>query len=150
MKIRGVPRALGSVIVALLSATPQVHGQAVWRDVYACGASQGHSFVLGGDGWSEDGISQGVIIIRRRGTEFDVVHKDASGGTFSALDDGARLIAREEDRALQLIVVYPTMTVETYLLLPTKSGAIELGWTSNKRFGIADRVSAFSSACLAR
>lgn len=122
-----------------------------WRDVYACGASKGQSYFMNGEGWQSDGISNGVIILRRKGEEFDVQIGDASGSSFSASSDGATVVGREVDGVIQLVAAYPGMTIETYLFAKPVRGRSTLAWTSSKQVGgTADRASVFVSSCLVR
>lgn len=119
-----------------------------WRDIYSCGKSAGHSYIMDGTGWTEDGIANGIIVLRRRGEEFDLLIGDSSGSSFSARDDGAKIFGREDGGAFQVVVVYPALAVETYLFAAPAKGRASLAWTSSKRSGIADRVSAFVSSCI--
>lgn len=135
--------------VALLTVSA-AEAQPAWKDIYSCGGSSGHSYFMNGDGWSRDAISKGVIVLRRQAGQYDLSIGDASGSSFSALGDGARVIAREQEGAIQVLVVYPTLTIETYLFAAPSSGRTTVAWTSSKRSGIADRVSAFVSACIQR
>ncbi|MBN9471426.1 MAG: hypothetical protein J0J10_21885 [Bosea sp.] len=121
-----------------------------WTDVYACGASTGHSFMMNGDGWSSDGISKGVIVLRKRNADYDLLIGDATGAKFSALEDGATIASREQEGVLQVLVVYPTLTIETFLFAAPERGRTTVAWTSSKRAGVADRVSAFVSSCIVR
>ena len=138
--------------VALLTAgwtSPGAQAQQGWRDVYSCGGSKGHSYYIG-DGWTEDGVAQGVIILKRRGDEFDVRIGDASGSFFSAREDGAAVFGREQDGVIQVVAVYPLLTVETYLFSVPVKGRATLAWTSSRRSGLADRASVFVSSCVAK
>jgi hypothetical protein len=90
--------------VALLAAAWMGLGaqaQQVWRDVYSCGGSKGHSYYIG-EGWMEDVIAQGVIILKRRGDEFDVHIGDASGSFLSARAEGA---TAEQDGVVQVVAM---------------------------------------------
>jgi len=121
-----------------------------WRDVYACGRSAGQSFYFGGTGWTPDGIANGVIVLRKRNDEFDLHIGDATGAAFSARADGAVVFGRQQDSVTQVVAIYPTMTVETFLFSAPVRGKVTLAWTSSKRAGIADRVSTFVSECITR
>lgn len=136
----------------LLLATGHSAAQDGWRDIYNCGSSKGQSFYLNGEGWQADGISKGVIVLRKRGAdEFDVLVGDASGASFSARGEGAGIIGRVAEGTIQILVVYPTLTVETYLFSTPKSGRSTLAWTSSKQaYGLADRASVFVSSCILR
>lgn len=136
--------------LSLAASAAVASAQSTWTDVYTCGASAGHSYFPNGDGWKADGMSKGVVILRKKADQYDLKIGDASGGVFSALEDGARVIAREEAGVIQVLVVYPTMTIETYLFSATSAGRSTLAWTSSKRSGIADRVSVFVSSCIRR
>ena len=123
-----------------------------WSDVYSCGASKGRSYFMNGEGWQDDGISSGVIVLRRRrGDEFDILIGDASGKSFSAREDAARVIGREQDGVIQVLAVYPSMTIETFLFSKPDRGRSTLAWTSSKQaYGVADRASVFVAACIVR
>lgn len=151
MPLRWPSTGLVAAVALLVAAWTGSGAQAQqgWLDVYSCGGSKGHSYFLR-DGWSEDAISQGVIILRRLGDEFDVQIGDATARTFSARDDGAAVFGREQGGVIQVVAVYPTLTVETYLFSAPVKGRVTLAWTSSKRSGFADRASVFVSSCLAR
>ena len=134
----------------IAAAWGQAFSQERWREIYSCGPSAGHSYFFNGQGWSDDGISKGTIVLRRRGTDFDVQVGDATGGYFSATEDGAMVIVREDEGALQVLVFYPRATIETYLFSRPANGRTTLAWTSSKRSGIADRASVFISSCTVR
>lgn len=141
---------LAGVAIGLLGVGP-ASSQSEWRDVYACGASKGRSFISNGQGWQDDGIANGVLILKRRGEEFDVVMSDASGATFSAREDGAQVTGRTSDGAVQVLAVYPLLTIETYLFSKPERGRSTVAWTSSKQSsGPADRASVFVSSCVAR
>ena len=140
----------GGCGIAVLAACLAL-AQDSWKDVYSCGASKGRSFFLNGQGWQDDGISTGVIVLKRRGDDFDVLIADTSGSSFSARDDGARVIGRAQDGVIQVMAVYPSMTIETFLFSKPEKGRSTLAWTSSKQaFGLADRASVFVSSCLSR
>lgn len=144
-------RSSKAVAFVLMLSPLQAAAQDGWRDVYACGGSKGHSYFMNGEGWQEDGISQGVIVLKRQGSEFDVQHADATGTSFSARGDGATVVGREVDGVVQVVVAYPGMTIETYLFSKPENGRSTLAWTSSKQVsGIADRASVFVSSCLVR
>lgn len=106
---------------------------------------------MNGQGWQDDGISNGVIVLKRRGDDFDILMADASGSSFSAREDGARVIGRAQDGVLQVLAVYPSMTVETFLFSKPDKGRSTLAWTASKQIsGVADRASVFVSSCIAR
>lgn len=44
--------------------------------------SNSHSYYMSGEGWQEDGIAQGVIILKRQGGAFEVQYADARGSSF--------------------------------------------------------------------
>lgn len=140
----------GGCIIALAFAS-ETFAEEGWRDVYSCGASKGQSFFLNGQGWQADGISSGVIVLRRRGDDFDIQIADASGSSFSARDDGARVIGRAQDGVVQVLAVYPSMTIETFLFSKPDKGRSTLAWTASKQVaGLADRASVFVSSCIVR
>jgi hypothetical protein len=141
-------RSIAFSLTALSSLGPAVASEP-WRDIYRCGASSGHSFYTGGTGWAQDGISNGQIVLRKRGKDFDLQIGDTTGA-FSVREDGAEVLAREEDGVIQIVAVYPAMTVETFLFTSSTQGRASLAWTSSKRTGIEDRVSVFVSACTTR
>ncbi len=140
---------LATALLIGSAASGPAFSQERWEDIYSCGPSAGHSYIFSG-GWAADGISKGTIVLRRRGTAFDIQIGDATGGYFSATEDGARVIVREDEGALQALVFYPRTTIETYLFSPPANGRTTLAWTSSKRSGIADRVSVFISSCTVR
>lgn len=141
---------LAGAAIGLLGLGP-ASSQSDWRDVYACGASKGRSFFLNGEGWQDDGIANGVLILKRRGDEFDVVISDASGATFSAREDGAQVIGYALRGVVQVLAVYPSFTIETFLFSKPERGRSTLAWTSSKSAsGIADRASVFVSSCIER
>lgn len=140
----------GAASVWVFGGVGTATAQDGWRDVFTCGASKGQSYFVESQEWNEDGISNGVIALRRRGEEFDVVIADASGSSFSAREDGANVLAREEAGVVQALVIYPRMTIETYLFSKPSRGRSTLAWTSSKRTGVVDRASVFVSSCLAR
>lgn len=146
------PRAIvgTGALLAAAAFTGPGWSQSDWRDVFTCGGSKGHSYFFGGHGWQEDAISNGVIVLKRRGRDFDLVIADASGSSFSARDDGATVAGREEDGVIQVVVIYPTMTIESFLFGKPERGRADLAWTSSKRFGVAERASVFVSSCLKR
>jgi hypothetical protein len=139
--------ALAVACILTASEAPTADG---WVDVYACGASKGHSYFFKGDDWQSDGISKGVIILKRRGTEFDIEIGDASGKSYSAREDGATVTGRDNEGMIQVVAVYPRLTIETYLFSKPVEGRSTLAWTSSKQGSFAGRVSAFVSSCLAR
>ncbi|MBN9457481.1 MAG: hypothetical protein J0I54_12705 [Bosea sp.] len=134
-----------------LALASGAYAQGGWRDVYSCGASKGQSFFLNGQGWQDDGISSGVIVLKRRGDDFDIRVADASGSSFSAREDGASVIGRAQDGVIQVLVVYPSMTIETFLFSKPDKGRSVLAWTASKQvYGLADRASVFVSSCITR
>lgn len=140
-----------STLLAAMNGIPLAAlAQEPWSDVYVCGGSSGHSYFLNGDGWAVDAISKGVVVLKRRGADFDLDIGDASGGRFSAREDGAEVIARQQEGVIQVLVFYPTLTIETYLFASPSKGRTTLAWTSSKRSGIADRASVFVSPCIQR
>lgn len=146
---RRIARIAGATIA--LFGVSSAYAQDGWRDVYSCGASKGQSYFMNGAGWQDDGISSGVIVLKRRGDEFDILIGDASGTSFSARDDGASIMGRAEDGAMQVLAVYPSMTIETFLFSKPERGRSTLAWTSSKQVsGEINRASVFVSSCIAR
>lgn len=153
MGMNGVTRRFHRVGIVLAAFTvAPANAQDGWRDVYSCGASKGRSYFINGEGWQDDGISNGVIVLRRRRSdEFDILIGDASGTSFSAREDAAQVIGREQEGVIQVLAVYPSMTIETFLFSKPNRGQSTLAWTSSKQtFGIADRASVFVASCIAR
>lgn len=142
-----------STAIAFMALLAPLHASAQegWRDVYVCGASKGHSYLMSGEGWQEDGISQGVIVLKQRGREFDVQIADAVS-SFSALEDGATVTGRESgEGVIQIVAIYPEMTVETYLFSKAIAGRSTLAWTASKNRPFSNaRTSVFVSSCIAR
>lgn len=138
-------------VFAILAATPAMAAEDTWRDVYTCGKSEGQSFYYDETGWTPDGIANGVIILRRKGRDFDLFIGDATSSGFSAREDGATVVGREEDGIIQVLAVYPMMmTMETYLFSAPKDGHTRLAWTSSKRALPTERASVFVSECFER
>ncbi|OJV09555.1 MAG: hypothetical protein BGO20_02420 [Bosea sp. 67-29] len=92
-----------------------------------------------------------MIVLKRRGDDFDIRVADASGSSFSAREDGASVIGRAQDGVIQVLVVYPSMTIETFLFSKPDKGRSVLAWTASKQvYGLADRASVFVSSCITR
>jgi hypothetical protein len=74
--------------------------------------------------WFEDAFTDGSVTVVRQGAGYDLIIKDALA-TFTALEDGARIIKLEgnDDKAFTLAVSYPLGQVEVYRFKPMRRAA---------------------------
>lgn len=88
----------------------------------------------GRTGWADDGMSKGsMTFVRHSKDNWDVIIKDASGSTFSAKQDGAKILLMSGGAATGstiLLAAYPLGTVETFHLTLGADGSGELAMTS--------------------
>lgn len=118
-----------------------------------CGESSGHAFYLkggllppGDEGWREDGISGGGIILSREGSDFDLTFRDVRGGASSVRSEGGMVIplSQRVGRLLLLIVHRGGEVTETYLFSFKDR---EVAWTQAKSNGRVDKIHAFRAPC---
>lgn len=112
-----VKRMATAILLLSIAASAQA-------DVLAsCGASDGHGYyphsaVVGqqDSGWRRAGISKGSFQLISSGDDYDIIFTDATGGTLSARADGGHVSATRDSRGnILVIVLYPGMTIETYV-----------------------------------
>lgn len=116
-----------------------------------CGASAGHGYFFHdevmnpkGPEWSEDGMSNGQIILVKLGEEWDILFDDAIGG-HSYRKDGARVIPLGGDeRFLMVGAFYPSSYADVYTF---DLEAREVAWSSNKPGGLMPKVSVMRASC---
>src|SRR5687767_1663570 len=100
-----------SLLVSVLGRG--ISGTLAQEVITICGASAGHTYFVDRardrKGWEEDGISRGTITFMRDAFGgYDIIIKDAAT-TFSAKQDGARVVKidNSEDPSLTLVAAYP-------------------------------------------
>ena len=111
-----------------------IGGEAIGETVISCGASKGYSFFLQNSsldydaGWSEDGISNGKIILVKEGEDFDILFDDIIGG-YGYREDGADvfMLGLQNGKITILIVHYNYSDLYTFDLLNN-----EVVWASQK------------------
>ncbi|MEP0323368.1 hypothetical protein [Bauldia litoralis] len=126
-------------------------------DIAVCGGSHGYAYfpeigILQDDPntgkWVTDGISDGRITLATTAeNELDILFGDASGGVYSAANEGARviLIDRSDDK-LAVLAVYPQGAIETYTFYQSASGP-EVLWSSNKFNALIPKMAAYRASC---
>jgi hypothetical protein len=124
-------RTLGSAVIA-----SQPKGT---RLLAACGPSQGIGYYLTPreDGWTDDPITKGRIIIVASATgEPNVFFQDAKQRVVSAIEDGADISFSHilpEKRSFGIIERYKsTGVVQTYIFSSSPNGRARLLWTTAK------------------
>ena len=114
-----------------------------------CGASTGHSFVFKGlfnpegPNWTNDGISNGKIVLIRLGDEWDIQFDDIVGA-FSYRQDGAQVFPLLENENILTVGAFGASFVDIYTFDFTNK---VVGWTSNKHGPIVARTAAYSATC---
>lgn len=140
---------------AAIGALVFVQGaSSAWGEVLMeCGASSGHTFYLkgglvapGDEGWEEDRIPDGRIVLSREGSDFDLTYKDVFGVAPSVRSDGGTVVplSYRAGRLLLLIVHRGSEVTETYLFSFQDH---EVAWTQAKSTGLVDKVAAFRASC---
>lgn len=117
-----------------------------WNKLYTCEGSEGLGYFVG-QGLQRELIGKGVIILRKRNEEYDLLVGDAVR-QFSVKDDGASIYGWEILGAVQLVAMYKGVTIESYLFSEAKNGKATLIWSSNKVSPLTKRVLVFESRCV--
>ena len=112
--------------------------------VTSCTELEGYSYFPEGDlvskkdsGWAKDRITGGRVVVTRTKGEFDIIFTDAAKRTVSSKEDGATIQKLEErPGTLVLLVIYPRVSVETWVFKIDQSGRGYL-MMSQQRFGEA-------------
>jgi hypothetical protein len=125
------------------------------RDLAICGASVGtayfppvSAFAEKLEGFQEDGISGGrMTLVQLAEKKFDLIVADASGGLFSASQDGAVVVmVGRSETYLAVAAVYPLGSMETYAFMRTSQGD-EVIWSSLKYGTPIPKVGAYRAKC---
>ena len=126
--------------------------QAQSQLLFSCGASAGHAFYLeegflqpGDGGWTEDGLSNGQIILLQNGETADILYRDTLGTT-SVSEDGGRVIPLSISRERALLAVYYPKVVEHYLFTRNAT-ASQVVWTQIKHDALINKAAAFQADC---
>jgi len=101
-------------------------------------------------GWTEDGISDGQIILTRDEEKFDLIFSDASGKTSSARGQGGSVYTLRVNPLISLLVIYPPDIVsvaETYTFHLDDDGKGTVAWTTTKAGGLVDKAAVYKAEC---
>ena len=142
-------------VAALIAAFSSA---ALGKDIAKCGASDGYSyFPKAGLGaadqdtgeWHRDGIKDGRFTLTEISENvFDLLILDASGGIYSAKQDGAKIIILgSTKKSLSFLVSYPNAYVETYTFMRNEDDDAEAMWTSNKWGTPIPKAGAYRASC---
>jgi hypothetical protein len=116
--------------------------------VTRCMSPLGHGYYFAGGlvaakdtGWQREAITNGqYLLLRDKEGSFDIVFTDATKRTLSTKEDGGSvLVANNVDGSIVLLVIYPQMSIETWVFNLDASGAGKVS-VSQARYGDAALV----------
>ena len=135
---------------AVAAAIASVNGSDNYRILAVCGPAIGKArFADAKEGkWIDDGITDGrLVFVVSQDNVNDLYFRDAAGGFFSSLAEGAEIRRSTKASSDSWVIFYPnTGVAETHVL----SGGAELidHWTNNKPVSLGGAsLKAFVSIC---
>jgi hypothetical protein len=126
-------------VLALLATSANAQTSVVTR----CMNPLGHAYYSAGGlvapkdaGWQRDAITNGqYLLVREKDGKFDIVFTDATRRTMSTKEDGGQvLVAHDADDKIVLLIIYPQMSIETWVFTLNSSGIGKVS-VSQARYG---------------
>lgn len=134
-------RPIASFVVTLALMATNANSQT--SVVTRCINPVGHAYFSAGGlvptknaGWQRDAITNGqYLLVREKDGDLDIVFTDATKRTLSAKEDGGRvLVANDTETKVVLLVIYPEMSIETWVFNLTNAGSGNVS-VSQARYG---------------
>lgn len=115
-----------------------------------CGPSHGYGWYFqdpfwkpDGSSWMDDGISDGAIILERRGEDYDIRFSDVAGG-FTYRSDGATVLLLGQEGGRMTVGAFRGNYADIYTFDLINA---EVAWTSQKLGPLAPKVAVYRAEC---